>query len=355
MAFSALVPRCPHCESARVVKQGIRKNALRSVQRYKCRSCGRVFTPGPRALRNKTYPQKEIIEAITLYDRGHSLAETARRISSRHGHRVAPSTISRWLAQHPTLTSYRRLRNDCRTRFTPAQIIYAHKLYHRQVYDFAYHRGKLDLLRRGMIGKRSKPSVRFSPLADFLEAVPRICPHDLFTDESGSRGSQIADGFLDSSRLTVREKQNTATDTAALVIPTVGNNRDRHPALQRFMLANDSVTLAVEVPVWLSPEDVRAVEARHHIRLSEPGKSARVTGHLDFIQVRNDSVHILDYKPDAHTNRPVAQLTVYALAIEHLTGIPLFDITCAWFNEDEYCEFYPRTVLARADSASMAA
>jgi len=35
-----------------------------------------------------------------------------------------------------------------------------------------------------------------------------------------------------------------ATDIAALIIPGVGSNRDRHPKLQRFMLANDSVTVA---------------------------------------------------------------------------------------------------------------
>jgi len=25
----------------------------------------------------------------------------------------------------------------------------------------------------------------------------------------------------------------------------------------------------------------------------------------------------------------------------------LFDIKCAWFNENEYCEFFPRTLLSR--------
>jgi len=58
-------------------------------------------------------------------------------------------------------------------------------------------------------------------------------------------------------------------------------------------------------------------------------------------------VHILDYKPDARTNKPIAQLTVYALALSRLTGIRLFDIKCAWFNENEYCEFFPRTLLSR--------
>jgi len=28
-----------------------------------------------------------------------------------------------------------------------------------------------------------------------------------------------------------------------------------------------------------------------------------------------------------------------------LTGLRLFDIKCAWFNEIEYCEFFPRKIL----------
>jgi hypothetical protein len=34
--------------------------------------------------------------------------------------------------------------------------------------------------------------------------------------------------------------------------------------------------------------------------------------------VRNGAVHILDYKPDARTNKPFAQLTIYALALIRL-------------------------------------
>jgi hypothetical protein len=65
-----------------------------------------------------------------------------------------------------------------------------------------------------------------------------------------------------------------------------------------------------------------------------------------FLQVRNGAVHILDYKPDARTNKPIAQLTVCALALSRLTGIKLFDIKCASFNENEYCEFFSRTLLS---------
>ena len=86
----------------------------------------------------------------------------------------------------------------------------------------------------------------------------------------------------------------------------------------------------------------------HGIRLLPPGHFPRVlTGHIDFLQVRNGAVHILDYKPDARTNKPIAQLTLYALALTRLAGLRLFDIKCAFFNEEQYCEFFPRALLAR--------
>jgi hypothetical protein len=50
----------------------------------------------------------------------------------------------------------------------------------------------------------------------------------------------------------------------------------------------------------------------------------------------------------------IAQLTIYALALARLTGITLFDIKCAWFNETEYCEFFPRVLLSRAHERNAA-
>jgi hypothetical protein len=55
---------------------------------------------------------------------------------------VSPSTISRWLAEHRALTTYRRIRDRGRRLFAPTQVIRSHKLYHRKVYEFAYHRAK---------------------------------------------------------------------------------------------------------------------------------------------------------------------------------------------------------------------
>lgn len=128
---------------------------------------------------------------------------------------------------------------------------------------------------------------------------------------------------------------------AALVLPAVGTNHERHPKLQRFMLANDSTMIAVEVPVSLTDDDIAAIEKKYGTRLFSGSGTTSITGHIDILQVRNGAVHILDYKPDARTNRPIAQLAIYALALAHRAELKLFDIKCAWFNENEYCEFFP--------------
>jgi ATP-dependent exoDNAse (exonuclease V) beta subunit len=121
-------------------------------------------------------------------------------------------------------------------------------------------------------------------------------------------------------------------------------------------LANDSTTLAIEVPTWLAPADIAALESEHGIKLLPPESgAASITGHIDFLQVRNGAVHILDYKPHARTDKPIAQLMIYALALTKLAGLRLFDIKCAWFDEEEYYEFFPRTLLARRRADDKAA
>jgi hypothetical protein len=66
---------------------------------------------------------------------------------------------------------------------------------------------------------------------------------------------------------------------------------------------------------------------------------------------RRAAVHIFDYKPDARANKPIALLTIYALALSRLTGLKRFHIKCAWFNRNEYHEFLPRILLSRIHSA----
>jgi len=34
--------------------------------------------------------------------------------------------------------------------------------------------------------------------------------------------------------------------------------------------------------------------------------------------------------------------------LTRLAGLRLFDIKFAWFNEEQYCEFFPRSLLGQA-------
>ena len=100
--------------------------------------------------------------------------------------------------------------------------------------------------------------------------------------------------------------------------------------VQRFLLAVDKATVAVEVPVFLDPQETNAI-------LGRPGG---MLGHIDFLQVFEFSVVILDYKPDAaHEKTVIDQLLLYAIALSRRTGIHLRRIQCAWFDENDYYRF----------------
>src|ERR1700730_16441570 len=72
-------------------------------------SCNRTFTPGPAALRNKTYPLRMILAALTDYDLGYTLEATAARLKKKTNRGVSPSTIATWLHEYKQHCSYRRL------------------------------------------------------------------------------------------------------------------------------------------------------------------------------------------------------------------------------------------------------
>ncbi len=105
------------------------------------------------------------------------------------------------------------------------------------------------------------------------------------------------------------------------------------------MLINDSVTVAVEIPVYLTREDMDYYRAN---RFELGFDSHIITGHIDFLQIRNNYLHILDYKPEARKEKHAhVQLTIYALALARRANLPLRHFKCAWFDEHDYFEFFP--------------
>jgi hypothetical protein len=96
--------------------------------------------------------------------------------------------------------------------------------------------------------------------------------------------------------------------------------------------------IAMEVPIWLRADDIRAIERRYGIRLApddgpEFGKR-HMTGHIDILQVRDGALHILDYKPDVAPTGPSSNSRFTPPpSPSSIPGLKLFDIECAWFNE----------------------
>ena len=382
LAATKPVTNCPYCHSTRIVKRGLRVKKHETIQLYFCPRCVKKFTP--LISKHKSFPLQVIIDTLTLYNRLHTLDEAARQTSEKYGVGVSRQNIAGWLDDFGDYFTFtRRMRDFVARKYDRRDVLVENRLFHGQIYDFKYHRAKTDLL----IEEHFRHS-RFYPLQQFLELVTAECPHQAFK-ESSCRASQHRDIFnLD--KVKIVPKNNRAVKNAGLVLQAVANNKLRHQILQEFMIVNDSVTVACEVPILLDEEDIDHYrnqlgfeipaglgefplaaasgadgddpaaassaddlpddDGKVSLCLDEaPARPADqkwlLTGHIDLLQIRNGNIHILDYKPQAAKAKPVDQLTLYALALSRLTGLRLFHFKCGWFDEKNYFEFFPLHVV----------
>jgi len=222
---------CPVCHSTYVIKKGKRRNRLQFIQLYQCGECGRRFTGNPG--RNKSYPLKYILEALSTYHLGNSLTETQNIMRCRARVEVPEATLRSWLTAYRPLTSYARLRIVGRKLMQPSAVIRAFALQHQQVYQFQVHLAKLCLL------LESPSHHHVAPVRQYLERIDAHFPHYLFL-KTAHRSST----FPATINPPITRKENHATRLAGLVLPTSPTNKKRHETLQRFMLINDSDTVA---------------------------------------------------------------------------------------------------------------
>src|SRR3989344_5777812 len=343
---------CPYCESKNFVKRGTRKNVHQVVQLYLCKNpdCGKTFTA--QDVKGKHFPLNVVIEGMSYYNLGCTFEETCvllKRKFSRPAAEVAgdkapardfepptPATLSAWVEEYKGLCRFERLRPYATKMYKPKDMVEVVSMAHRQLYRFRYHRAKTRLMLEEFGNRNLKR------LKEYLDAVSSETPHQYFAE--GGRMSDVRSKF-DTADMIVKSKTNYANRLAAFVLQATPDNKARHEAVQRFFLANDSVTVATEVPVYIRREDVAHMEQVLDFKISDSGlvrfKGGKqeeqlprlLTGHIDLVQIRNGQVYILDYKPGASKERPIEQLTWYALALSRLTGLRLFEFTCAWFDE----------------------
>ncbi len=334
--------KCPYCSGYNFVKAGFRTKKHEKIQLYFCKNCRKKFTS--LITRGKTYPLAIILNSLILANRFNSPKMIAERIRRDYGFRISPETIVNWLREYQNYIPFKRMWNYLRVKvergqIKPKEIVFEQKLIHQQIYDFKFHRGKTELALEDDF-----KNYKLSKIRDFLELTIAECPHQVFR-ESEKRSSEFKNLFnLDGVRIT--RKENRASQMAKFVMQAVSNNKERHRRLQEFMFFCDSTTLAVEVPVLLDSDDVAHYRNILNFNVPLAMESGKViTGHIDFVQVRNGAVHIMDFKPSAKKYKPIEQLTIYALALSRLTSLRLYNFKCAWFDEDDYFEFFPLHVV----------
>lgn len=353
---------CPYCASKDFVKRGTRKNKFQTVQLFLCRNpeCGKTFTQSD--VKGKKFPLNVIVAGITLYNQGYTFEQCAKALEQKYKVKPDVDTLASWYEEYKPLCRFERMRPYALKMYKPADMVEEVTMAHRQLYRFRYHRAKIRLMLEEF-GNRN-----LSRMKDYLDAVTSETPHQYFQD--GERISEVRSKFSTADMI-VKSKFNFANKLAGFVLQAVTENKLRHEALQKFMLVNDSCTVATEVPVYIRREDIEYLEnvlkfkvldedglvfkgekakSPRRNRLNAKTNSARgrlLTGHVDIVQIRNHCVHLLDYKPNAAKERPIEQLTWYALALSRLTGLRLFEFKCGWFDEKDYFEFYPLHVVKK--------
>ena len=311
---------CPYCNKPNNLIRAGKRNTSRGLkQLYYCKKCSKYFTDTK--LKHQQYPPETILDTISTYNLGHTIEKTNRIINRRYKMRIPQSTIHSWLRRYQDVCSFANLRR--KYNIDPDTIIQSKRLHHIQIYNFKYHQLKLNLAAK-----------KFPRLRQYIMEVFDHCPQELFRAE-GPRCSSL--------RIDVKPrrvmKYNNAPKLAEFALLLAKTNKERHEKVQDFMLVNDSATIAIELPVFLHPNELTKNEQKHYaIELSDT-----LTGHIDLLQVRFNQIHVLDYKPDAKKTerRAAEQVFLYTLALSKRTNIPLENFTCAYFDERNYYQFKP--------------
>ena len=299
---------CPHCNAKNVIQKGFRK--VKFGRRKICyfKDCTKKFTVG--GIKYKGYRGEVITKAITYYNLGNSLNESIGLLKKTLRVKVPTSTIHNWLNEYKGICTYHRIRKRV-LKECGKDVLIEKVLRHKGLtYNFKYHKAKLELF-----------TSRFPELSLYLEDIEHNGVPD-YHFENDERCSQLKiDVGINGSG-----KRSHACRLASLALVGVKDNRERHDVLEYFMLANDTCTVAVEVPGWFWEKTL----------------DIGITGHIDILQVRYGKIYILDYKPDAEKEKNAAsQLYLYALGVSFRTGIPLKKFICAWFDSKVYYEFAP--------------
>jgi len=168
---------CPNCRSSNIIRKGKRETRFGFRQLCYCKDCRRVFTDSK--LLYKTYGPKVIGSAISCYNLGHTLEESAKLTNKRFKVKVSKSSVSQWLKEFRNICTYHKIRPEA-VRSHQKEILVSKTFIHNDLaYNFKYHKPKLEMLCKDQ---------GFSPLIRYLKRFEKGCPK--FLDDIENRCSQ---------------------------------------------------------------------------------------------------------------------------------------------------------------------
>lgn len=164
-------------------------------------------------------------------------------------------------------------------------------------------------------------------LKQFLINAFSNCPHDYF--QAGPRSSQLK------MNIGISPIKIEGHEISQLASVAPKNYKTAHSNVELFLLENDPSTVAVEVPLWLMPQEIGSYEKTFNT--DEP-----LTGHVDILRIEDNKIWVWDYKPNAEKEKhAAAQVFLYALMLSKRTAIPLSFFRCGYFDENHAFVFSP--------------
>lgn len=103
------------------------------------------------------------------------------------------------------------------------------------------------------------------------------------------------------------------------------NKKPGHNPILKNILIKDKDSIAIEVPIWMTKNSIN------------------VTGHIDLIQIQNNMIKIIDYKPEGNFLVSLPQVAIYGLLIKQILQIKC--LKCISFNKYEAWEYNPEILL----------
>jgi len=181
--------------------------------------------------------------------------------------------------------------------------------------------------------------IELNKLKEYFKIVYKgVIPNNLFNSQNLPRASQfkikgIKTAFLRSfSKKLIRSGKIQYRDSNSKLSQYVqkvfdnyklnGINRvPGHEPILKNILIKDKDSIAIEVPIW------------NEIN----GKI--ITGHIDLLQVENDLVKVIDYKPEGNFLLSLPQVAIYGYLLRSRLNIQ--KIRCISFNKDKTWEYDP--------------